>query len=392
VVQIGRTAGRTGDPLAGQRPKPAAGGGRRLMPRAVIRSPAGRPSPGRRRLVSVIIPMYNYGHYLLETVSSVLSQDGVDVQVIIVDDASTDDSAQIASALADADPRVSLITLAANGGPAAAFNRGHGDAAGEFIMRLDADDLLTPGSLARSAALFDAFPAVGLVYGHPLHFQGPVPAPVATPVRSWTIWHGPDWVAERCRKAVNCITTPEAIIRASTLEQTGLLSTDIKVATDIHMWLRVAAVSDVGHIEGPDQALYRLHDDSLTGRSSYTPWVDLLERKSVFDDFFAGPGADLASANDLQRAANAALASEALQHACRAYDRGRAPGFDVQAAVDFALAASPDTRGLPQWRALRRRQLLGERLAAMPPFFTGAQLGRRIHGKVQYRRWQRTGL
>ncbi len=359
---------------------------------ACVRSPASRPAPGRRPLVSVIIPMYNYGHYLPQTVASVLAQDGVDVQVIIVDDASTDDSANVARTLAEADPRVSLIALAANGGPAAAFNRGHADAAGELIMRLDADDLLTPGSLARSAALFSAFPAVGLVYGHPRHFRGPVPRDPSTRLRSWTIWHGQDWVAERCRTAVTCITTPEAIVRASALERTGLLSTGIKVATDLHMWLRVASVSDVGHVEGPDQALYRLHHDSLTGRPSYTPWVDLLERKSVFDDFFAGPGADLPAASRLQRAANAALAIQALEHACRAYDRGRTATFDVDAAINFALTTYPDARTLSGWRALRRRQLLGQRLAAMPPFFTGAQISRRLHGKARYRRWQRTGL
>jgi hypothetical protein len=382
--------------LTSKKPASRTGGtghpNRGIGRQAFVRSPASRPAPGRRPLVSVIIPMYNYGLYLPEAVASVLAQDGVDVQVIVVDDASTDDSARVARTLADADPRVSLVALPVNGGPAAAFNRGHADAAGEFIMRLDADDLLSPGSLARSAALFDAFPAVGLVYGHPLHFRGPVPQDPSTRLRSWTIWHGQDWVAERCRRAVNCITTPDAIVRASALEQTGLLSTSIKVATDLHLWLRLASVSDVGHIEGPDQALYRLHDDSLTGRGSYTPWVDLLERKSVFDDFFAGPGADLPAASRLQRTADAALAGEALQQACRAYDRGRTATFDVDAAINFALDTYPDARALSQWRALRRRQLVGERLAAVPPFFTGAQVSRRIHGKAQYRRWQRTGL
>jgi Glycosyl transferase family 2 len=364
----------------------------RLVRQAYVRSPASRPAPGRCPQVSVIIPMYNYGHYLPATVASALAQDGVDVQVIIVDDGSTDDSAQVAGRLADADERVSLIALPANGGPAAAFNRGHGAATGEFIVRLDADDLLTPGSLARSVALFDAFPDVGLVYGHPLHFRGAVPATAKSVVLAWTVWAGPDWVAERCRRAVNCITTPEAIVRASVLAETGLLSTDIKVATDIHMWLRIAAVSDVGHLDGPDQALYRLHDDSLTHRASYTPWVDLLERKSVFDDFFAGPGTGLRDAARLQRTANAALADEALVHACRAYDRGRTGPVEVDQAIAFALATCPEASTLPHWRALLRRQLLGGRLAAMPPFFTGTQIGRRLQAKAHYRRWRQTGV
>ena len=53
----------------------------------------------------------------------------------------------------------------------ATFNDGAKTATGEFLVRLDADDLLTPGSLARATQLARAYPSVGLVYGHPIHFS-----------------------------------------------------------------------------------------------------------------------------------------------------------------------------------------------------------------------------
>jgi glycosyltransferase involved in cell wall biosynthesis len=378
--------------------KPAAGAmpagqpARRPVRAAYVRAPAASAVPGRRARVSVIIPSYNYGAYLEDAVRSALSQDRVDVQVIIVDDVSTDDSAAIAERLAGADDRVQLIRRERNGGHAAAFNSGYPAADGEFIVRLDADDQLTPGSLARSVALFDAFPAVGLVYGHPAHFTTSVPANARQGVRSWSVWAGQDWIGERCRTAVNCITTPEAIVRASVMHETGALSTEIKWATDLHMWLRVAAISDVGHVDGCDQAFHRDHPVSITGRAEYTTMVDLIERKAVFDQFFSDAGRDLSRMAELRDTAAARLADEALLEACRAYDRGRTGSVDVDAFVDFAFAAYPDALRLRNWRALKRRRLVGPRLAPMPPVFTASLVSRRLASRARYRHWQRTGL
>src|SRR5439155_1316868 len=129
-------------------------------------------------------------------VGGALAQEGVEPEVIVVDDASTDDSAEVAQRYADADPRVKLIRHTVNTNHVVAFNDGYAEATGEFIVRVDADDMLTPGSLARSVALFDAYPSVGLVYGYPRHFttQAP-PEPVAGPAPSWTVRSGAAWEA-----------------------------------------------------------------------------------------------------------------------------------------------------------------------------------------------------
>jgi hypothetical protein len=361
---------------------------------SIARVPA--PVPGlardRKPKVSVIIPCFNYGHYLRDSVGSALAQDEVDPQVIIVDDASTDDSAQVAAACARSDQRVTVVRHAANTGHVQAFNDGLKEATGEFIVRLDADDLLTPGSVARAVALFDAFPKVGLVYGHPVHFTGAVPRDARTTVRGWRVWRGEDWVAYRCARGVNCITTPEAVIRASVMYSIGGLNTALHFAQDMEMWLRAASVSDVGWVDGPDQALHRDHPGSMSATNGSGQLLDLQERARVFEVLFAGAGRCLARAAELHQAARQALAAEALTAAYHAYDRGRTSTVDVQSFVDFALTACPGARSLPQWRALRRRTRVGERLARVTPVFTASAIWRRLQWQADYRRWQRTGI
>ena len=169
-----------------------------LVSKERVRAPVPELAPVRRPKVSVITPCFNYGHFLPESISSALEQDGVELELIIVDDASTDNSAAVAEQYASKYDQVNVIRRRSNAGPGPAFNEGLSVASGEFVVRLDADDLLTPGSLARAVALFDSHPSVGLVYGHPRHFTSGTPPPARTAIRGWTVWSGEDWVSYRC--------------------------------------------------------------------------------------------------------------------------------------------------------------------------------------------------
>jgi glycosyltransferase involved in cell wall biosynthesis len=117
----------------------------------------------RMARVDVVVPCYNYGHFLTACVESVLAQEGVEVSVLVVDDGSADQSAAIARALAVRDSRMRLISLPKNIGMIPAVNRGIGEITGEYFVKLDADDLLPPGSLKRSIALLERYPNVGRV-------------------------------------------------------------------------------------------------------------------------------------------------------------------------------------------------------------------------------------
>src|SRR6266508_897311 len=110
-------------------------------------------------LVSVVIPNYNCGRFLEETLESVFAQAYPAVEVIVVDDGSTDDSLQVLEKYAG---RVNVIRQA-NQGVSAARNAGIRASHGELVALLDADDLWHPDKLAKQVALF-ANPAVGLVH------------------------------------------------------------------------------------------------------------------------------------------------------------------------------------------------------------------------------------
>jgi hypothetical protein len=365
--------------------------GKRLVRKAYIRAPVSDLAKGRVPRVSIVISCYNYGHFLPNSIGSALAQEGVEPEVIVVDDASTDDSASVAQHFADADPRVAVLRHRQNSGPMIAFNDGYAVATGEFIVRLDADDLLTPGSLARSVALFDAFPSVGLVYGHPRHFTTTTPPePRVGPPRSWSIWSGVDWVAERCRRGCNVITTPEVIIRASVVKQIGLLSPKLRFAHDMEMWLRTAAVSDVGRVDGPDQALHRDHPASWTAGEGHMR--DIRERREVFATFFDGLGGQLPFSDELHETAKRILAAEALEEACRAYDRGRTRTVDVDGYIAFALETHAGARNLPEWRALERRRWVGPAAAPYTPIFFPRIIRRGLQYRFGYWRWTKTGL
>jgi hypothetical protein len=342
--------------------------------------------------VTVIIPCYNYGRFLPDSVGSALAQQGVTVQVIIVDDASTDDSVGVAKRYAREDSRVSVVECPHNVGHVAAFNTGLRMASGDYIVRLDADDLLAPGALQRAVALFDAFPSVGLVYGHPRHFTTAEPPPARDGAVRWKVWSGADWIAERCRRGVNCITTPEAVVRADVMRRVGGLDTRLRFAQDMEIWLRVAAVSDVGRVAGPDQALHRDHAGSMSVTTGSGYLLDLQERREVFRVLFSGPGALLPSSRQLERVARRTLAVEALRQACHTYDRGRVDATEVQELTDFAFESWSQAGQSPQWRALRIRQLVGSRWSQHFPPFVASAILRRLRHEYQYLRWTRTGV
>lgn len=118
--------------------------------------------------IAVIIPVYNGAAFLAEAIDSVLAQNDLALDILVVDDGSNDESAAIASRYA---PRVRLVRQE-NRGAAAARNAGVAAtaSASDFIAFLDADDVWTPGKLAKQLAAFTADTSLDMVFGHALQF------------------------------------------------------------------------------------------------------------------------------------------------------------------------------------------------------------------------------
>jgi glycosyltransferase involved in cell wall biosynthesis len=327
--------------------------------------------------VSVVIPCYKYGHFLEDVVTSVLDdQQGVDVRALIIDDASPDDSADVARKIAARDPRVELIVHAANKGNIATFNEGLLEwADGDYSVLMSADDRLTPGALRRARDLLDAHPGAGFVYGHALWVTSGAPTRTARArVRGRSVWPGQWWLERLFRQGENPITSPEVVMRTSLLQRVGGFDARLPHAADMELWMRLAANGDVGFIRGVDQAYYRLHQENM--RKGYSTLMDLRERRSVYEAVLDRYGERMPDAQHLSYVVHRKLGREALWTAGRAYDRagvqrtelgqrflgvGAKQEGEVGELMAFALECWPEVSRLPLYRTLQSRKGLGPR-------------------------------
>lgn len=345
--------------------------------------------------MSVLVTTYNYARFLPDAVASVLGQEGVDVDLLVIDDASTDGTEAVSEQLIR-DSRVRVVRHEQNRGHIPSVNEGFDALEGDYVVKLDADDLLAPGALARAVDLLEARPEVGFVSGRPVHFSSEPPRPSSATSKSWTVWSGADWVARRCASGYNTISQPEVTMRASVLRAAGPRPESLPHTSDLALWLQMAMLADVGRINGPPQGYYRVHDNSMQRTTNAGHLFDLQARRDAFDYTLAwsrtlDPPA-LADADALLATARRTIAGQALDRACRAYDRGRTDELDIDEIVQFALDTSPDAERLPQWGALNRRRRVGAQYAKYTPPFVGRAVLRRASEQIADRRWERTGL
>jgi hypothetical protein len=308
-----------------------------------------RPRPlDRAPLVTVVIPHFNYGAYLPMALESVLTQRGVELEVIIVDDASTDGSTEVARTLAAQDDRVTLVAHEKNMRHIATYNDGLGRATGDYVVLLSADDALAPGSLARSVALLEAHPEVGLVYGYTREFET-VPPAIGDPRPTWTIWSGEDWISTVCTRGRNIIQTPEAIMRRDVFEQIGGYDAAFPHSGDMLMWMQAASRAGVGRVNGAVQAFYRQHGSNMHSVQFGGLLDDMGESLKTFDHFFDTDGKALPHADRLRRTAHGALAREVLRASVLLED-GPERAAQIGAMKEFAEDAAPEVRRSASWR------------------------------------------
>jgi glycosyltransferase involved in cell wall biosynthesis len=348
----------------------------------------------RRSTVDVVIPCYKYGSVLPTAVSSVLDQPGVDVRVLVIDDASGDGSADVARGLAEADSRVEVLEHRENKGHIATYNEGLLDwAKADYSVLLSADDALTPGALRRATALLDAHPEVGFAYGRPLHWDGSMPLPYArTQGNGWTIYEGTSWLRRRFAVGDGCITSPEVVVRTQLQQSVGGYDPQLRHTGDIEMWMRMALHADVGYLRGVDQAYYRVHGNNMSAAYYASGVADLRQRLAAYTALLRRADKLLPEQADWDRKVRRVLARDALRRAGRAYDKGQVDEHPVDELVEFAHEATGDLASLPEWHTLKFRQWLGQRRAsALRPLVLTAA-ARRVRRELRVKRWERSGV
>ncbi|MEM6837285.1 MAG: glycosyltransferase [Cyanobacteria bacterium P01_C01_bin.120] len=200
--------------------------------------------------VSVIIPAYNAVAYLPQTINSVLRQTFTDYEVLIVDDGSSDNTADWAAQIRDS--RVKLISQP-NQGAGAARNTGVKNAQGDCVAFLDADDLWEPTKLAKQVERLDQQPEVGLVHTW---------ITIANPDGSLsdrtmqTDGEGHIWNQVVVYNPLKCGST--AMVRRQCFEELGYFDQSLKYSEDWDMWIRIARNYAFSVIAEP-LTYYRIH-------------------------------------------------------------------------------------------------------------------------------------
>jgi glycosyltransferase involved in cell wall biosynthesis len=212
-----------------------------------------RPPQPAQPLVSVVIVCYNQAHYLAEAIRSALAQDYQDLEVLVVDDGSTDETAEVAQAF----PRVRYIRQD-NRGLAAARNTGLRESTGQYLLFLDADDRLLPNAVLAGVDCFGNDPNIGLVFGeHRKFYSDGSPAPTEVMDRIerdhyWYLLQG------------NLIGMHGAVLYSRVvLEAVAGFDESLKACEDYELYLRISRRWRLRqHHELV--AEYRLHDTNMS--------------------------------------------------------------------------------------------------------------------------------
>lgn len=197
-----------------------------------------------RPSISIIVPCFNYGHFLADALESLLAQDFSSWECIIVDDGSVDDSAQVALNYVNRDPRFHLIRQP-NAGLSAARNAGLKAAKGEFIQLLDADDGIAPQKLGIQLAYLNQHPEAAMVYGDPQFFS----ESMNEKTKEWIddIKRNRHLRRSACGSELmhmlvheNFIETSGPLLRRGVLDTIGMFDVSYRSYEDWQFWFRAA--------------------------------------------------------------------------------------------------------------------------------------------------------
>ena len=229
--------------------------------------------------VSVIIPNYNHARYLSKRIESVLNQSLRNIEVILMDDCSPDNSRDIIADYAAQDSRIRVVLNEQNSGSTfKQWNKGIGLATGEYVWLAESDDYADPEFLATLVSRLDANPAVVLAYCNSYsvdEHSEPMPTPTWEPFLSdldAELWKhdftrpGLDLV-RRFMSFRNIIPNASAVVlRRSTLTQVGPADGSMRILGDWLFWAKVMAAGQVAYVAQPLN-YFRTHRNNVRSKT-----------------------------------------------------------------------------------------------------------------------------
>jgi glycosyltransferase involved in cell wall biosynthesis len=203
-------------------------------------------------LVSVVLPAHNASETILRALDSVAAQTYRNLEIIVIDDAGTDRTAEVVAGWKKLPVRFERLDK--QSGAAAARNRGLELASGEFAAFLDADDEWLPEKTALQVAMFQSYPGVSFVSSESwqINAQGQICGLVNADRARAT---GPDGWKTLLRHP--CVATPSVMVRKSQALALGGFDTRLAIAEDQDFWIRLSLAGPVAHVP---VALVRVHE------------------------------------------------------------------------------------------------------------------------------------
>lgn len=293
--------------------------------------------------IDIAVPCYQYGAYLEECAKSVLAQQVPNLRLLIIDNASTDDSPEIATRIASTDSRVTVCLNEQNRGVHDSRNRAIDWACADYFVILDADDVLAAGALARGIAFLDEHPDVSFLYG----VEGRLTRGLIDPGRCdatstrWNVVSGGDFIRRTCWDSFCDIGAPAVIVRTAAQKEAGPYRQSLVRTCDFEMYLRLAMLGDVASTNRV-LGVRRIHDAQLSTPFNENPVRDFEEHEAAFASFFSHEGAALPNAEALHAMSRRKMGDYVYWYAQSKRIRGRA---GAGAAQDFAA----ERRALPAW-------------------------------------------
>jgi len=200
---------------------------------------------------SIIVPSYNQGAFIQRTLDSITTQKGVELEVLVFDGGSKDETVSI---LKQQPPMVQWISRP-DRGQTDAINQGLYQATGDIIAYLNSDDVYYPGALQRVLEHFEANPGTEILYGNGDHIDAEDNLIEHYYNEPWSF----DRLVDICY-----ICQPAAFWRRSVIERFGYFDDQLHYAMDYDYWLRVGRHIDLHYLSGPALAGSRLYRDNKT--------------------------------------------------------------------------------------------------------------------------------
>jgi glycosyltransferase involved in cell wall biosynthesis len=222
--------------------------------------PDGRSWPG----VSIVTPSYNQGHFLEETLRSILLQGYPDLEYIIIDGASSDDSVRIIRKYA---AWLTYWVSEPDQGQSDAINKGFRKGSGGILAWLNADDLYEPGAVPAAAQAFSDHPDAVLLYGDC--------ANIDPEGKMFSLSRSRAYDRDRLIRCwPNFIPQPTAFFRRSAFEAAAGLDLSLRFAMDYDLWIRLGALGSAVYLPRT-LARFRVHSGSKTGAGPVTYWPEM---------------------------------------------------------------------------------------------------------------------